>query len=73
MHYVSKESSNKELIWIRKMISKEKKIKPSNGRNEQNAYWQISRKETLYKKKYWVFLESADRLFLNKRRNASSI
>lgn len=73
MHYVSKESSNKELIWIRKMTSKEKKIKPSNGRNEQNAYWQISRKETLYKKKYWVFLESADRLFLNKRRNASSI
>lgn len=73
MHYVSKESSNKELIWIRKMTSKEKKRKPSNGRNEQNAYWQISRKETLYKKKYWVFLESADRLFLNKRRNASSI
>lgn len=73
MHYVSKESSNKELIWIRKMTSKEKKIKPSNGRNEQNAYWQISRKETLYKKKYWVFLESADLLFLNKRRNASSI
>lgn len=73
MHYVSKESSNKELIWIRKMTSKEKKIKPSNGRNEQNAYWQISRKETLYKKKYWVFLESADRLSLNKRRNASSI
>lgn len=65
MHYVSKESSNKELIWIRKMISKEKKIKPSNGRNEQNVYWQISIKETLYKKK--------DRLFLNKRRNASSI
>lgn len=25
MHYVSKESSNKELIWIRKMTSKEKK------------------------------------------------
>lgn len=73
MHYVSKESSNKELIWIRKMTSKEKKIKPSNGRNEQNVYWQISRKETLYKKKYWVFLESADLLFLNKRRNASSI
>lgn len=73
MHYVSKESSNKELIWIRKMTSKEKKIKPSNGRNEQNAYWQISRKETLYKKKYWVFLESADCLFLNKGRNASSI
>lgn len=73
MHYVSKESRNIELIWIRKMTSKEKKIKPSNGRNEQNAYWQISRKETLYKKKYWVFLESADRLFLNKRRNASSI
>lgn len=73
MHYVSKESSNKEFIWIRKMTSKEKKRKPSNGRNEQNAYWQISRKETLYKKKYWVFLESADRLFSNKRRNASSI
>lgn len=30
MQYVSKESSNKELIWIRKMTSKEKKIKPSN-------------------------------------------
>lgn len=73
MHYVSKESRNIELIWIRKMTSKEKKIKPSNGRNEQNAYWQISRKDTLYKQKYWVFLESADRLFLNKRRNASSI
>lgn len=71
MHYVSKESSNKELIWIRKMTKRKKK--PSNGRNEQNAYWQISRKETLYKKKYWVFLESADRLFLKKRRNASSI
>lgn len=27
----------------------------------------------LYKKKYWVFLESADRFFLKKRRNASSI
>lgn len=25
MHYVSKESSNKEFIWIRKMTSKEKK------------------------------------------------
>lgn len=56
MHYVSKESRNIELIWIRKMTSKEKKIKPSNGRNEQNAYWQISRKETLYKKKTGYFL-----------------
>lgn len=56
MHYVSKESRNIELIWIRKMTSKEKKIKPSNGRNEQNAYWQISTKETLYKKKTGYFL-----------------
>lgn len=56
MHYVSKESRNIELIWIRKMTSKENKIKPSNGRNEQNAYWQISRKETLYKKKTGYFL-----------------
>lgn len=56
MHYVSKESRNIELIWIRKMTSKEKKRKPSNGRNEQNAYWQISRKETLYKKKTGYFL-----------------
>lgn len=56
MHYVSKESRNIELIWIRKTTSKEKKIKPSNGRNEQNAYWQISRKETLYKKKTGYFL-----------------
>lgn len=56
MHYVSKESRNIELIWIRKMTSKEKKNKTIKWKKRQNAYWQISRKETLYKKKTGYFL-----------------
>lgn len=50
-------SQEKRIDFDKKDDIKRKKIKPSNGRNEQNVYWQISRKETLYKKKYWVFLE----------------
>lgn len=72
MHYVSKESRNKELIWIRKVTSKEEK-KNIKWKKRTKCLLANFKKRDFIQKENWVFLESADRLFLNKRRNASSI
>lgn len=73
MHYVSKESRNIELIWIRKMTSKEKKNKTIKWKKRTKCLLANFKKRDFIQKENWVFLESADRLFLNKRRNASSM
>lgn len=71
MHSANKESSRKEYNRISKMTSNEKIKPPMEGTKTMlTAQWQISGIHTLYKKKYWVCLDSADHLFLNKSRNA---
>lgn len=56
MHYVSKESSNKELIWIRKMISKEKKNKTIKWKKRTKCLLaNFNKRDFIQKERSFVF------------------
>lgn len=55
------------------MTSKEKKNKTTKWKKRTKCLLANFKKRDFIQKENWVFLESADRLFLNKRKNASSI